>query len=115
MKSLCMLYSPTDTTNISVMETQITLAPPQMGRTGLIYFNGSCSPEGLWRFVAPLHRLTGFCSLLPCRTPALTAHFGTQQNVQEVQMSLLLDLFKFPFIFKGLLSLMDHFVWGRKS
>lgn len=62
---------------------------------------------------------------MACGTPAktdlflhsvlLATHFGTQQNVQEVQMSLLLDLFKFPFIFKGFLSLVDHLVWGRKG
>lgn len=40
----------------------------------------------------------------------LVTHFGTQQNVQEVQIPLLLDLFKFPFIFEGLLSLLDHLV-----
>lgn len=69
-------------------------------------------PEGLWGFVAPLQKLISMC---PATHTLLATHFGTQQNVQEVQMSLLLDLFKFPFIFKGFLSLMDHFVWGRKG
>lgn len=40
----------------------------------------------------------------------VSTHLGTEQNVQEVQMPLLLDLLKFLFIFKGLLPLMDHLV-----
>lgn len=83
------------------------------GVTGQVFFfNGSCSPKGLWWLVAPL---TGFCILYPATHTLLATHSGTQQNVQEVQMSLLLDLFKFPFIFKGFLSLVDHLVWGRKG
>lgn len=45
----------------------------------------------------------------------LIAHLGAEQNVQEVQMPLLLDLLKLLFIFKGLLSLLDHFVCVNKS
>lgn len=61
------------------------------------------------------HPCKGFCSLCPATHTLLATHSGTQQNVQEVQMSLLLDLFKFLFIFKGLLSLLDHLVWRRKG
>lgn len=72
LQNLSACCIPKKTLPTSAMENWITLAPLQLGGTRLIFFNGLCSPEGLWWLVAPLQRLTCFCTL--CSLPLTLAH-----------------------------------------